>query len=169
MTATVTASASFPARVRLKLNLALLATALTLMACGGDDPQEERKANEAGAESTVREYLTALVEKNGSEACSKFTPDYQRSVVRQNRDFARENRVDNCPALIDKVTRVSPSVTFEGKPLDRKAIDDIQFKTSVRANGEAFNATVTGASGVQRYELETHDGRWLIANIERVG
>lgn len=157
------------ARGRPARALATLVALLALSACGGDDPEEERKANQAGAESTVREYLTALVDKDGSAACSKFTPDYQRAVVRQNRDFARDNKVNDCPALIDKITRVSPSVSFEGKPLDRDAIGGLELKTSVRANGEAFNATVTGAAGVQRYELETRDGRWLIANIERVG
>ena len=156
-------------RARLRLTALLIGLAVALAGCGGDDAAEERRANQDAAEKTVRAYLIALIDKRGAEACAKFTPEYQRSVLRQNREFAREEGVDDCAGLLDAITRASPSVAFEGRPLTRDTVGDIPLKTSVRQSGEAHNATVTGAQGMQRYELETRDGRWLISAIERVG
>ncbi len=150
-------------------SLTLLVTVLALAACGGgEDPEEQRRANRDGAESTVRGYLTALVDKDGAQACARYTPEYRRSVLDQNRAFARQNGVDDCAGLIDEITRASRSISFEGKPLRRDTIGDLEFKTSVRQAGEELNATVTGAQGIQRYELETRDGKWLISGIERI-
>ena len=149
-----------------RLAVIALLCALGLSACGGDDAGEQRQGD---AESTVRSYLAALVAKDGRAACSKFTPEYQRSVVSQNADFARERNIRECAPLIDAVTETTPSITFERKPLTRDNGDEIKFKTTVRKSGEEHNATVTGQAGTQRYELETRDGRWLISGIERVG
>ena len=144
--------------------LVLVLSTLLLTACGGD---EDPKAAAAGdAEATVRDYLGALVAKRGGDACAQFTPEYQRSVVRQNRQFARERGIDDCAALLDAVTRANPAVTFEGRPLERDTLGKLKFKTTVRQSGEGQNATVTGELGMQRYELETRDGRWLIASID---
>ena len=148
-----------------------LAAALPLAACGGDDDKKSGKsqlANEgdrSGAEAAVRDYLRALVDKDGSAACAKLTPEYQKSVLEQNAAFVRKRGVDSCPAFIDSVTRVSKSVTFEGKPLNAQSVGKLKLVASVRAGGEEQNATVTGPAGVQRYELHTTDGKWLIAEI----
>ena len=152
-----------------RLAAAVLALALGLAGCGGDDPAEERKATRSGAESTVRGYLTALVDKDGAEACATFTPEYRRAVLRQNREFAREEGVDDCAGLIDAITRATPSVTFEGERLARDSVGKLRFRTSVLRSGAEHQATVTGRRGVQRYLLETRDGRWLISDIERIG
>jgi hypothetical protein len=156
--------------VRPIARLTILALTLALAACGGggDDRAEQEKENRSGAEATVRAYLTALVTKNGGEACSKFTPEYQRSVLRQNRAFARGKGVDDCAGLIDALTRAAPSVSFEGVKLTRDSVGDLRFETSVRQSGEEYNATVTGRQGIQRYELETSEGDWKINKIERI-
>ena len=154
--------------MRRRVILILAFAALAVAACGGGG-EDEKAAAADDAEATVRSYLEALLAKRGADACAKFTPEYQRSVVRQNRDFARERGLDDCAGLLDAVTRANPSVTFEGRPLERGTIGRLDFQTSVRASGEGHNATVTGALGIQRYELETRDGRWLIAAIERTG
>ena len=149
--------------------LTIFVLALALAACGGgDDRAEQEKENRSGAEATVRAYLTALVTKNGEEACSKFTPEYQRSVVQQNQAFARSKGVDDCAGLINALTRAAPSVTFEGSKLTPDSVSKLRFETSVRQNGEEYNATVTGRQGIQRYELETRDGDWRISKIERI-
>ena len=152
-----------------RLAVPTLLLAVLAGACGGDGAADDPKANQAAAEATVRSYLSALLGKRGGEACSKFTPEYQRSVVRLNREFARSRGLTDCARLIDAVTRANPSVTFEGRPLTRKTIGKLRLRTIVRQSGEGHNATVTGERGMQRYELVTRDGRWLIAEIERTG
>ena len=149
------------------LCLLFCATA-ALGGCGGDDP--EPRADAAGdAEKTVREYLTALLDKDGAAACSKFTPQYQRSVLEQNESFAKEARARNCAQLIEAITRSSPSVRFEDQPLTKENVGKVALETRARQSGDEWNATVTGRRGVQRYELETRDGKWLITKIERAG
>jgi hypothetical protein len=149
------------------LCLLVCATA-ALGGCGGDD-SDPREDAAGGAEKTVREYLTALIDKDGAAACSKFTPEYQRSVLEQNDAFAREARARTCGQLIDAITRSSRSVTFEDQPLTKDNVGKVDLETRARQSGEEWNATVTGKRGVQRYELETRDGRWLITKIERAG
>ena len=146
----------------------LLCSTAALAGCGGDDTNPRGDA--AGdAEKAVRGYLTALLDKDGAAACSKFTPEYQRSVLEQNESFAREARARDCAQLIEAITRSSPSVRFEDQPLTKDNVGKVDLETRVRQSGEEWNATVTGRRGVQRYELETRDGRWLIAKIERAG
>ena len=144
----------------------LLSVAALLSACGGDDGDSKEDAAR-DAETTVREYLTALVDKNGAGACSKFTPEYQASVLEQNEAFAKQARARNCQQLIDAITRSSPSVSFEDEILTKENVGKVALETSVRESGDEQNATVTGKRGVQRYELETRDGNWLITKIER--
>ena len=146
--------------------LLLCATAV-LGACGDDGDSKEDAMREA--ETTVRDYLTALVAKNGAEACSKFTPEYQASVLKQNEAFAKQSRARNCQQLIDAITRSSPSVSFEDEILNKENVGKVGLETKVRQSGEEWNATVTGKAGIQRYELETRDGKWLITKIERAG
>jgi ABC-type glycerol-3-phosphate transport system substrate-binding protein len=153
--------------MRRTLCILLLVAAAVVAGCGGSD---NKGPSTGDAETTVREYLTALVEKKGKAACDKLTPAYQKSVVQQNQAFAKQNKAETCPQLIDAITRSAPSVAFEGEVIDSKAkVDKLDLKTSVRESGDQKNATVTGAQGIQRYELQTSDGRWLIAKIERSG
>jgi hypothetical protein len=144
-----------------------------LAGCGGDDDGDQAQGGQSGdrqgAEAAVRDYLRALVAKDGEGACAKLTPGYQRSVVEQNEEFARKQRADTCAELIDAITTQSRSVTFEGQPLNAKTVGTIKLVATVREGGEAANATVTGARGLQRYELVTSDGMWLITEITNAG
>lgn len=154
--------------------LCLLGLAAALAGCGGGDDNgdgggSQPKADRKGAETAVRDYLRALVAKDGEAACAKLTPDYQRSVLEQNQEFAKKQGVDSCGELIDAVTKTSRSVTFEGQPLNAKTVDSLKLVVTVRQGGQEQNATVTGAQGLQRYELVTSDGRWLIAEIVNAG
>ena len=149
------------------LCLLICATA-ALGGCGGDDGDPRGDASK-DAEKTVREYLSALLDKDGAAACGKFTPEYQRSVLEQNKSFAEENRARSCPELIEAITRSSPRVTFEDEPLTKGNVGKVELQATARQSGEEWNATVTGRRGVQRYELETRDGRWLITKIARTG
>src|SRR3954447_14077668 len=155
------------------LALVLSVAALPLAGCGGDNKgspgktQLKSEGDTKGAEGTVRDYLRALVEKDGAKACSKLTPAYQQSVVKQNAEFAKKQNVDTCATLIDAITRVSSSVTFEGQPLDRKSVEKLKLVVTVREGGAEQNATVTGTEGLQRYELVTQNGKWVITEIAR--
>jgi hypothetical protein len=145
----------------------LLCAGAVIAGCGGDDGDDSREDAARDAESTVRGYLTALVEKNGGEACSRFTREYQQSVLKQNESFAKQNRARNCTQLIDAITRASPSVSFENEILNEDNVGEVGLETRVRQSGDEWNGTVTGKAGIQRYELETRDGKWLITKIER--
>ena len=153
--------------------LCLIGIAAALAGCGGDDEQATTapgKGGDAeGAEAAVRDYLRALVAKDGAGACAQLTPAYQKSVVRQNAEFAKKEGAETCPALIDAVTAASRRVTFEGQPLNARTVENVKLVATVREGGQEQNATVTGAQGLQRYELVTSDGRWLIEEITRAG
>lgn len=150
--------------------------------CGGGDDgdggkgeinpsklQRSTAGDSEGAEETVRDYLRALVEKDGGAACAKLAPELQKSMVEQNADLAREKGARDCESLIDAVSKDAPRTTFEGRPLNEKTVGSIPLRVTVRQNGEEENATVTGAQGIQRYELYTTDGRWAIAEIAQGG
>ena len=158
--------------------LALLAISALVAGCGGGDGgggglsdagAPRREGDRKGAENAVRDYLRALVDKDGDRACSKFTPAYQRSVVEKNAEFARKHGARSCGPLIDAITKSAGPATFEGQPLNASTVGKIKLEATVRVGGEEQNATVTGAQGLQRYELVTSDGKWLIADVTDAG
>ena len=156
--------------------LLLLSTASVVHGCGGDDEKDKKvkgqrstAGDSGGAEDAVRGYLAALIDHDGAEACDRLAPEYQKSVLAQNREFARQSGAKDCASLIDAVTKRSPRVTFEGQPLNDKTVDKIKLVVTVRLNGEEQNATVTGAQGLQRYELRTQDDKWWIFEITQAG
>src|SRR3954447_197735 len=155
---------------------ALTAAAVALPGCGGssDDSTSDvgaplREGDRQGAQNAVRDYLRALVQKNGEKACSKFTPEYQDLVVERNKEFARQHGADNCGELIGAITATAGPPTFEGQKLNASSVEKIKLIARVRAGGEEQNATVTGTQGLQRYELHTSDGKWLIAEVTSGG
>ena len=158
---------------RTRYTLCLIGVAAALAGCGADDEPAGtapgKSGDSEGAEAAVRDYLRALVAKDGAKACAQLTPAYQKSVVRQNEEFAKKEGAETCPELIDAITAASRSVTFEGQPLTAGTVDDLKLVATVREGGQEQNATVMGAQGLQRYELVTSDGRWLIAEITRAG
>jgi hypothetical protein len=148
--------------------LALLcALAAVAVGCGGGDKKKDTGPEQA--QQTVRAYLSALVDKNGAGACAKLTPEYQASVLKQNAAFAKQSRSRTCPELIDNITRSAPSVSFEGDILNKQNVGKVGLDVTVRKSGKQQSATVSGKRRVQRYQLETRDGKWLISKIERIG
>lgn len=156
----------------------IVAAAVALAGCGGDDDGGSGsgggsagapKRDSKGAENAVREYLRALVEKDGAKACGRLTPDYQRVIVEKNAEFARKNGASTCPELIDAITKTAGPATFEGQPLNAGTIDKIKLESTVRVGGQEQNATVTGTQGLQRYELITSKGEWMIAEVTNAG
>ena len=162
--------------MRRAVTAGLVAAAVGLAACGGGDDgmdsgvgSPQREGDRKGAEKAVRDYLRALIAKNGEQACSHFTPEYQRLVVEKNQEFARKYGSGNCAELISAITAEAGPPTFEGQKLNATTIDKLKLIATVRVGGEEQNATVTGAQGLQRYELHTSDGKWLIAAVESGG
>jgi hypothetical protein len=162
--------------VRRAVTAGLVAAAVVLAACGGsaDDKSSgvgspQREGDRKGAETAVRDYLRALIEGNGEKACSHFTAEYQERVVDKNQDFARKHGADNCGELVSAITAEAGPPTFEGQKLNASTIDKVKLIATVRVGGEEQNATVTGTQGLQRYELHTAGGKWLIADVESGG
>jgi hypothetical protein len=158
------------------------AVALAVAGCGGggDDSgplsgkptgktQRSTAGDNTGARDTVRDYLRALVDGDGSKACSKLTPAYQKSVYDMNKAFAQKAGAKDCAGVVDAATKRSSRTTFEGEPLNKKTVEKIPLKVTVRESGEEQNATVTGAQGLQRYELYTTKGKWAISDIVQAG
>jgi hypothetical protein len=162
--------------VRRAVTAGLVAAAVGLAACGGGDDDKssgvgspKREGDRKGAETAVRDYLRALIAGNGEQACSHFTPEYQRSVVDKNKEFATKHGADNCAELVSAITAEAGPPTFEGQKLNKSTIDKLKLVATVRVGGEEQNATVTGTQGLQRYELHTSEGKWLIAEVESGG
>ena len=162
--------------MRRAVTAGLVAAAVGLAACGGGDDDNstgvgspKREGDRKGAENAVRDYLRALIAKNGEQACSHFTPEYQRRIVEKNQEFARQHGADNCAELVSAITATAGPPTFEGQKLNESSIDKLKLVATVRVGGEEQNATVTGAQGLQRYELHTSGGKWLIAEVESAG
>ena len=153
----------------------IVVAAVAFAGCGGEDDGGSGngavapKRDSKGAENAVREYLRALVEKDGAKACGQFTLAYQRSILEQNSEFATKNKITTCPALIDAITKTAGPATFEGQPLNAATVDKIKLESTVRVGGKEQNATVTGTQGLQRYELITSDGEWMIAEVTNAG
>ena len=153
---------------------------LALAGCGGDDAKKEttggngkQQAEEGdpkGAETAVRDYLKALIAGDGASACDQLSPEYQKSVVDQNADIIRGNDSRDCPAVVAAIVKSAPRLTFEGNDLKGNgSVDKLDLKISVRISGKGQNATVTGAQGLQRYELEMRGEDWKIASITSAG
>ena len=161
--------------MRHKLILLLVCLLTAAAGCGGGDDDKGGKSQRSnagdaeGAEDTVRDYLRALVDKDGAAACEKLTPEYQRAIVEQNRDFARKAGASDCASLVEAITREAPNATFEGEPLNEDTVDKLPLQVAVRQSGDEQNATVMGQQGLQRYELFTQDGRWSIMEIVQAG
>lgn len=167
-------------QIRTGILCGLIAAAFAAAGCGGDDTgqtggksgaktQRSSAGDTKGAEAAVRDYLGALVGKDGAKACDKLAPEYRKSLLDQNRDFARKAGATDCASLIEAVTRQAPRATFEGQPLNEQTVGTIPLEVTIRLNGKEQNATVTGAQGLQRYELFTADGRWWITEIVQAG
>jgi hypothetical protein len=90
-------------------------------------------------------------------------------VIAQNRVFAKKQGASTCPELIDAITRAAGPATFEGQTLNARTVDKLKLVVTVRVGGEEQNATVTGSQGLQRYELITEGGNWMIAEITQAG
>jgi hypothetical protein len=161
-------------RVRLVVCLPLILIAAPVGAgCGsGDDEKDNgrqlsKEGDAKGAQAAVRDYLRALVERDGQQACARLSPDYRRSVLESNREYARRVGAKDCPTLVNAVTRQGPRPRFEGKPLTAAGVGKLKLKASVRVGGKEQNATVTGPHGLERYELQTLDGEWFITAVEQ--
>ena len=139
--------------------------------CGGDDDGGgggegiQPATGIKGAEQTVRDYLTTLVEEDAAAACAYFTPQYRREVVEKN----PEADATDCEGLLNEIFDAAETVTFEGEEITEESVEDLQFNTDLRTDledPENESATVTGKRGLQIYSLEVIDGTWKITGIE---
>jgi hypothetical protein len=152
------------------------AATLAFAGCGGgagDGKAGTPGSGVQGAERTVRSYLLALVEGDGTTACSLLSDPYQREIVERNARIARQLGATDCEEFIRKLTGKARAegagVTFEGERLTGGGdVEGLDLKTRINTNLEERTedtAVVSGAKGLQTYDLEASDGRWKIRTI----
>jgi hypothetical protein len=139
-------------RVRAGIAAPLIAVALGLAACGGDDDDGVSPAPGApGAEQTVKDFLTAEFEGDSEAACGYVSEDFQQQLA---------ETFGSCEQVIDLATQQRP--TFEDVPIEVSEIEDLDLDTKLNGDEKAL---VTGPRGKQAYRLEVIDGEWTITFI----
>jgi hypothetical protein len=134
----------------------VLALAIGLAACGGDDGDEVSPAPGAeGAEQRVKEFVTAEFQGDSETACGYVADELQDQIA---------ETFGSCEQLVDTIGNVveSEGATFEDVPIKISEIDSLELETKL--DGED-RAVVTGPKGRQKYALEVIDGEWTITFI----
>jgi hypothetical protein len=137
--------------------------AIGLFAGGGGDSRDIE-----GAETTVREYLGALVEGEGDDACELLAAGPRRQLAsgpgaRQlGTTGSCEDFVEAQAAAVDR----SPggSIVYDGARLSEDNVDEVDLRTSIDLTRGL--ATVRGPGGRQPLLLRHDDDEgWLIIQL----
>ncbi len=127
------------------LALTLGSLVILLAACGDSDPSEP-----------VRDYLVAVVDQDGEQACEQFTDDLRSEI--ENSAAARGSGRD-CAEVMGLAAALNPALTtsdVEGVEID------------VEEDGDEATATLTNplVDREETIELVKEDGEWRIASLE---
>jgi hypothetical protein len=127
---------------------AVVALALLFAGCG-----DEGEGGDTGAiKSTLRGYISAVLDDDGVTACSYFTPAMKARTLKSSQAFAPD--VTTCDEALTKA--------FRGMSAGQKtnALEFGAFTTKVSGNNAAVRITKTG----QVTNLVKSGGRWLISS-----
>ena len=146
--------------------LSLLAVALFtigLLSGGSGDSRDIE-----GAEATVKEYLGALVEGEGEEACAVLAPGPRRQLASGpgSRQFATTGSCEDFVEAQAAAIANSPggSITYDGARLTESNVDDIELRTSIDLTRGL--ATVRGPGGREPFGLRyDEDEGWRIVQL----
>jgi hypothetical protein len=125
--------------------LGLLSLALVLAGCGGGDPSEP-----------VRDYLLAIVDQNGEEACDQLS-DELRSEIEDSPAAQAGGR--SCADVMVLAAGINPGLTED-------QVEDVEI--DVEEDGDEATATLVNPLTGQdeTIELVKEDGEWRIATLE---
>lgn len=125
--------------------LALAALVLLAAGCGGSDPDE-----------VVRDYLEAVVERDGARACDQLAEGLREEIERA--PAAREAG-RSCADVMELAAGLNPGLTTED-------IDDVDV--DVEQDGDEATARLENplVGSEQTLDLVREDGDWKIATLE---
>lgn len=132
---------------RLLRPLALILSSLVMLlaACGGSDPSDP-----------VRDYLVAVVDQDGEQACEQFTDDL-RSEIENSAAARRSGR--SCAEVMGLAAALNPELTTS---------DVEEVEIDVEEDGDEATATLINplVDREETIELVKEDGEWRIASLE---
>lgn len=132
-------------RARLSCFAVVAVTALVGAGCGGESEEERAEAARTEVETAVKDYASALRDKEFDAACEALTED-SRAQVEQ----AGAQAGGDCPAILEQVSQM-------GSLGDIPDPDEVEFD-SVEINGDS--ATVQIKGGDAPAQLRKEDDEW---------
>ena len=115
---------------------------LGVAACGGGD-------DEGDAEDTVREFTTALADKDGKKACDQLAEDAKNQF---------EQSGQKCEDLLQLAFA---SISEE----ERNQLRDIEPDVSVDGDNATAKVPNIGEEGDSEIKLKKEDGDWKISDL----
>ena len=118
---------------------------ILLAACGDSDPSEP-----------VRDYLVAVVDQDGEQACEQFTDDLRSEI--ETPAAARGSGRD-CAEVMGLAAALNPALTTS---------DVEEVEIDVEEDWDEATATLTNplVDREETIELVKEDGEWRIASLE---
>ncbi len=116
--------------------------AITTVGCGGTSDSSQ-------VASTVKAFLTALANGNGTKACDQLTASQAQTVVQ----LLAQQGVTNCAAAVSRAAS-SLNASDKQKLLNAKVVN-------VHVSGNSATADIQG--GTQPATLSKAGGRWYIS------
>ncbi len=125
----------------------MLAAALLVAACGGDDGP--------GPDAAVRDYYRALLAGDGARACAKLTDALEREIAAS---AAARSVGGTCPDVLVLAGGLNPDRA--GDQLDGLAVD-------VSVDGDSARARLANplTNKGETLRLERAGGEWRIASL----
>jgi hypothetical protein len=116
---------------------------LGVAACGGGD------GDEGDAEDTVKNFATALADKDGKKACDQLSQDAKNQF---------EQAGQNCEDLLQLAFA---SISEE----ERNELKDIEPDVSVDGDNATAKVPNIGEEGDSEIKLKKEDGDWKITDL----
>jgi predicted small secreted protein len=128
--------------------LAVLASAFTVAACGGDDGP--------GPDAAVRSYYRALLEGDGTRACAGLTDALSREIAATD---GAKRAGGTCPDVLALASGLNP---------DRAGDDLNGLRVDVDRDGDVASARLSNplTNKPETLRVERVDGEWRIASLE---
>jgi hypothetical protein len=123
----------------------VVAAALALAACGGDDGSSGEKEE---IETVILTYFTAFADGDGAKACGQLATDTQVELV-------KATRATNCPEAMAEAAKQPEIQPYVERFRDAEVVE-------VEITGSTAKAKVRAIGEETTIPLATEDGEWKI-------